>query len=71
MQTPTRQRPTSLLLSTSTLQKGETPTALLQRACTIVQIFSNINHSSKRHSHTTNRTHKMAATNMGLAKVGL
>ena len=42
----THTKPTIELLSTSTLQKGETPTTLLQRACTLVLNFSSINPST-------------------------
>ena len=44
--TKTDKKPTSEQQSTSTLQKGETPTTLLQRACSLVLNFSNINPST-------------------------
>jgi hypothetical protein len=42
--TKTDNKPTSEQQSTSTLQKGETPTTLLQRACTLVLNLINIKH---------------------------
>ncbi|MBK6330737.1 MAG: hypothetical protein IPF62_09520 [Bacteroidetes bacterium] len=44
--TQTNKKPTLEQQSTTTLQKGETPTTLLQRACTLVHNLFNIKHSS-------------------------
>ena len=44
--TKTDKKTTSEHQFTSTLQKGETPTTLLQRACTLVLNLINIKHSS-------------------------
>ena len=72
MQTPKRQRPTKEHQSTSTSQKGETPTTLLRRACTTLPSHEAIVLSSSKTTHRqTTKMHKVPTANKGLAKVGL
>ena len=70
----TDKKPTSKQQSTSTLQKGETPTTFLQRACTLVHNLINIKHSSNTIDRNMTRKTERSMwrpANRGLAKVGL
>ena len=57
-----QKRPTSALRFTITLGRGEAPTTLAQRACTLEYNISSINHSSRKKTsmNRQNKTHIVA-----------